>query len=305
MQHIVVVGSINMDVVVKVQHIPEIGETILAKEVSNHAGGKGANQAVAASRLGACVHMIGRVGDDQYGKELVKKLKDNNVLIDGIEYDKTAPTGTAYIYVSDAGENNIVVCQGANAMIDKHQIDRNIELIKKADICIVQLEIPFDIVKYVADICFENGVKLIFNPAPAIMGIGEDILKKTYAIVPNETELSIMTNSTIDSLHDVEKVSKTLVDSGAQNVIVTLGEKGSLFMCNDCIKKYDAIQVKAIDTTAAGDSFIGALSTALVEGKDISKAIEYAAFVSALTVTKEGAQDSLPYKEEVEKFIKK
>ncbi|MGB9680445.1 MAG: ribokinase [Thermoanaerobacteraceae bacterium] len=303
MNKIIVVGSINMDIVIKVQHIPKIGETIIAKDLKNYNGGKGANQAVSIARLGANVSMIGRVGNDDYGNKLYKDLKNEGINCESVEFDYNIPTGTAFINVSEKGENNIVVYQGANKSLNIEQIEKYGYVFDGAKICVIQLEIPVETVEFVVDLCYQKGVKVILNPAPACE-LPDTLLEKVYILTPNETELALLSRSKIETIADIKKASKYLLDKGVQNVITTIGEKGSFFINKDTEKLFDAIKVTAVDTTAAGDSFTGALAVALSEGKNIETAIEFATYVAALTVTKEGAQSSLPYRDEVEKFIK-
>lgn len=302
MKNILVVGSINMDIVVRVEHIPAIGETVIAREVNYSFGGKGANQAVAIAKLGGNVTIIGRVGNDIHGKNLIDNLKKHGVKISGIEIDETEKTGMAFIYVSDKGENNISVNQGANKKLDVEQINRHLDLFEETEICVLQLEIPIETVKYVVDICNKKNIKVILNPAPA-REMPKEILKNIYILTPNESELSILTKKSIETVKDVDNVSEVLLESGVQNIITTLGEKGCFLKNKNESLHFAAVKVNAIDTTAAGDSFTGGISVALSNGKSIEEAIKFATYVSALTVTKKGAQDSLPDSVEVEKFI--
>lgn len=304
LKQILVVGSINMDMVIKVPHIPAVGETILAKDIKKFGGGKGANQAIAAARLGGDVHMIGRVGKDEHGKQSYENLKNSGVHVEGIEFDDNTPTGTAYIYVSDKGENNIVVYPGANTKLDIDQIKRFEHLFDTAEFCVVQLEIPLEVVGFVVNLCRQKGVKVIFNPAPAC-NLDDDLLKDAYILTPNETELTILTGEKADTIEEIEIASHKILEKGVQNIITTIGEKGSLLMNKNKKHLYKAVQVDPIDTTAAGDSFTGALAVALAEEKEMHEAINFATHVAAITVTKEGAQSSLPTREEVENFIKK
>ena len=302
MSDIVVVGSLNMDMVVNVPHIPAVGETLLATDIHHYAGGKGANQAVAAARLGAKVSMIGRVGKDKNGELLLKNLRDNNIDVSGMEIDEDM-SGTAFINVDPLGDNNIVVYPGANNKITIDQIERHRSIIENSKICILQLEIPYNVVKYVVDLCYEKGVKVIFNPAPALEGIEDELIKKTYILVPNETELAMMSGKIEFIMDNIEDLSRKVYSRGCENLIVTLGNKGSLYVKDGCLKYFEGKKVKAVDTTAAGDSFVGGLAVGLVEGKSIEESIKFATFVSALAVTKSGAQDSLPNRLEVEEFI--
>lgn len=303
MESIVVVGSINMDVVIRVPRIPVVGETVIAYDLKNYGGGKGANQAVSIARLGGKVFMIGRVGNDEYGRKLYEDLKNDGVNVEGVEFDCEISTGTAYINVNERGENNIVVYQGANKMLNIEQIVKYEDIFNEAKICVIQLEIPIETVAFVVDLCYRKDIKVILNPAPACE-LPDTLLEKVYILTPNETELAILSKSGIKTIEDIKRASKYLLDKGVQNVITTIGEKGSYFISKDTEELFNAIKVDAIDTTAAGDSFTGALALALSESKSIKSAIEFATYVAALTVTKEGAQASLPYRDEVEKFIK-
>ena len=303
MTDIVVVGSLNMDTVVSVPHIPKIGETILATDVNYYAGGKGANQAVAAARLGSSVSMIGKVGKDKNGQVLLDSLKKEGIDTTGIEFSEDI-TGTAFINVSDKGENNIVVYPGANKDLDISQIERHRKIIENSKVCILQLEIPYEVVKYVINLCYEKNVKVVFNPAPAIKEIEDEIISKTHILIPNETELGLLAGTKENISEELETIAKEVYSKGCENLIITLGNKGGLYLQKDKMEYFESKKVNSVDTTAAGDSFIGALVTGIVEGKAISEAIEFASFAAALTVTKSGAQNSLPIRAEVEEFIK-
>lgn len=303
MTDIVVVGSLNMDTVVSVPHIPKIGETILATDVNYYAGGKGANQAVAAARLGSSVSMIGKVGKDKNGQVLLDSLKKEGIDTTGIEFSEDI-TGTAFINVSDKGENNIVVYPGANKDLDISQIERHRKIIENSKVCILQLEIPYEVVKYVINLCYEKNVKVVFNPAPAIKEIEDEIISKTHILIPNETELGLLAGTKENISEELETIAKEVYSKGCENLVITLGNKGGLYLQEDKMEYFESKKVNSVDTTAAGDSFIGALVTGIVEGKTILEAIEFASFAAALTVTKLGAQNSLPIRAEVEEFIK-
>jgi len=303
MADIVVVGSLNMDITVRVPHIPKVGETILATELHHNGGGKGANQAIAAARLGSSVAMIGKVGKDKNGYALLKGLMSENIDITGLEFSEDI-TGTAFISVSDEGENSIVVYPGANNHVDIYQIDRNRNLIENSKICVLQMEIPYEVIKYVANLCYDKGIKVVFNPAPATAAIDDDLLEKCDVLVPNETELFILAGEDNPSIDKIDEAIDKVFKRGVKNIIVTLGDKGCIYYDGKRKLNFDSKKVKAVDTTAAGDSFIGALVTGLVEGKTLEDSIEFATYVAALTVTKLGAQNSLPTRQEVEDFIK-
>jgi ribokinase len=303
MADIVVVGSLNMDITVRVPHIPKVGETILATEIHHNGGGKGANQAIAAARLGSSVAMIGKVGKDKNGYTLLKGLMKENIDITGLEFSEDI-TGTAFISLSNEGDNSIVVYPGANKHVDISQIERNRNLIENSKICVLQMEIPYEVIKYVANICYQKGIKVVFNPAPATSEIDDDLLEKCYVLVPNETELFILAGEDEPDLDRIDEAIDKVLKRGTKNIIVTLGDKGCIYHDGKRKISFESKKVKAVDTTAAGDSFIGALVTGLVEGKTLEESIEFAIYVAALTVTKLGAQNSLPTRQEVEDFIK-
>lgn len=300
MGDIVVVGSINMDITLTVPRLPAKGETILGLNVSNYFGGKGANQAVTIGKLGGGVTLLGKVGDDTNGKILVENLKENGVDVSRIDVEVGCPSGTAYINVSEDGENNIVVIPGANNKVDRKYIDKNIDVLINSKICISQLEIPMDTVEYIANICFENGVKFIFNPAPMV-SLNKEIIKKTSILIPNETELQNLVDKTIN-IFNLSSYTKEIEDIGAENIIVTLGNKGSLLITKGTIKAFKAIKVDVVDSTGAGDSFVGAIGYKISKGSSLEDAIEFATVVSGLAVTRKGAQDAIPTLKEVDDF---
>jgi ribokinase len=300
LKKIVVVGSINMDVVIRVPRIPAVGETVLAKGQNLFGGGKGANQAIAASRLGGNVYMIGRLGDDVYGKKLHQELVKSNVNVEGVEFDPEVPTGTAYIYVSDQGENNIVVNPGANSKVDRNQIDRYEELFHDAEYCVIQMEIPIDTVEYVITLCKKKKLKVILNPAPA-HALSDEAFKNLYIISPNETELDIL----CEGNGSLEEKAEVLHNKGVKNVIVTLGEKGCMMVNNGGVKYFPAPPFSPVDTTAAGDAFVAGITVGLCEKMELGKAIKFASYVAGITISREGAQASLPARKMVDSYFLK
>lgn len=299
---IVVIGSLNMDIRLSVPHIPIEGETIISTDIDYSKGGKGANQAVATKRLGAQTRIIGAVGDDQFGIELTQALKEEGIDISGI-IKKESPTGTAYINVDEEGKNNIVVSPGANFDLTPEDIIDNEDIIKDSDYCILQLEIPEETVIEAIKLCKKNDVKVIMNPAPAINNLNEYIIKNSDYIMPNESELEIISNEKLNE-DNILKLCDKLIKKGAQKLIVTLGSKGSLYYDKNGYEFIDAIKTKAIDTTGAGDSFIGGFANMISEGKSDIEAIKYASIVGSITVSRKGAQNSIPNKKEVDNYIK-
>ncbi|ACZ10465.1 Ribokinase [Sebaldella termitidis] len=301
MKHILVIGSLNMDLVVKVEKLPKLGETILGETLYENPGGKGANQAVAAAKLGGNVSMIGKLGKDNYGEQLLLNLKSNNIKTEGIIRCDDI-TGTAVIEVDSKGNNSIVVIPGSNLKLSKEDLDSASDLIDKADIVILQQEIPMETVEYALELAAEKGKITILNPAPAVK-ISEKVLAATDFLILNETELEIISGK--ESIPETEYIYtiNELRNKGAKNIILTLGEKGGMYTEGEEIKEYKALKVTAVDTTAAGDSFIGAFALKLAENAGVSDALEFAVGVSALTVTRSGAQQSLPTQEELKLFL--
>ncbi|WIV13516.1 ribokinase [Proteiniborus sp. MB09-C3] len=296
MLKILVIGSINMDYVCTVDELPKKGETLLSNGFVDSGGGKGANQAVAARRLGAEVAMIGAVGKDVSGDKLIDSLRKEGINVDYIKR-VDIPTGNAIVTVDKNGDNTIVVYSGANFQVDEELINSYEAVIEDNDFIILQLEIPMNTVLYSAKLAKKHGKKVVLNPAPA-KELPKEIYEYIDYITPNETELARITG-----IDDIKLASKELVNRGAKNVVVTLGEKGSYYL-GDGELEVESFKIEAVDTTAAGDSFNGALAVALGEGKSIEEALKYANAVGALTTTKIGAQVSLPYKEEVKEFLK-
>jgi ribokinase len=299
MKKIVVIGSINMDLVTICDRAPNGGETLLGSEFFQIPGGKGANQAVTIGKLGSRVVILGKVGDDLFGKELLSSMDKNGVDIQFIEKAPVS-TGIAKIVVEKNGQNRILVVPGANSYVDIEYIDNHLDVIKDCDVVIGQLEIPISTVEYAFKKAKEYGKITILNPAPAIK-LSEELIKNSDYIIPNESELEVITGMKIESFDGIIEAAKKVIKMGVKGLIVTLGEKGSLYLGGDKFTKHSAYKVKAIDTTAAGDSFIGGFVTRLDLGVD--KAIEFATKVSAISVTKRGAQTSIPTMEEVENFV--
>lgn len=297
MKKILVIGSLNIDFVINVDKMPLPGETITGRDFSLVCGGKGANQAYAAAKLGGNVSMIGAVGNDEYGKMLINNLESVGVDTTGIK-ELDCDTGRAFITVDSTGENSIVVVKGANGLVSKELIDEKIDLIDSADIIVMQLEIPLDVVRYVAGIARKKDKVVILDPAPAV-DLDDELLRNIDIIKPNETELERLCGFEINNDEDIVSGAITLIDKGVEKVIVTLGDKGSMYVDYNIDKKYDAFNVDVVDTTGAGDAFTGALAKSLVDGRDVSDAIKYAHFVSSIVVGKKGAQTSIPSEKEV------
>ena len=312
MPNILVVGSLNADLVVRTPRFPQPGETISGEDLQVIPGGKGANQAVAASRLGANVSMLGRVGKDNFGDFLLDNLKANNVDTTLIQRDD-ASTGTAIIIVDADGQNSIVLSAGANGNVSSLDVassplstasfsDPSTRSGRRFDLLLLQLEIPTPTVLSAAKLAKENGVRVILNPAPA-KNIPDELISLADFIIPNETELRLLTGQTVNDTSSAEKAAHALLDKGAKNVIVTLGSKGALLVNNKTTSHIDTYQVDVVDTTAAGDAFIGGLASRLLDSVSLLDAIRYGCACGALATTKFGAQPSLPTKQEVERLM--
>ena len=290
MKKLVVIGSSNVDVVIRVPHIPAAGETILARDVQLCYGGKGANQAAAIARLGGDITMIGCVGNDSFAEPLISMLQSYGVDTSGLERVEDAPTGTAYIKVSDRGENNIVVNAGANNHVTGEMVQRYQALLEGAAYCIIQLETPLPTLYVVAELCQKLDIRLILNPAPAAE-LDFEQLKGTWMIVPNEMELDML----LPGDASIESKARALYQKGFTHVLVTLGPQGCLLVNEQgetTYPSFDTFPVK--DTTAAGDSFIGALAFGLSKGTSLEEAIVLANKAASITVSRAGAQPSLP-----------
>jgi ribokinase len=299
---IVVVGSSNTDMIIKVPHVPVPGETIIGGKFSTAAGGKGANQAVAAARAGGDVTFVARVGEDMFGRQARDGFVKDNINVDHVLTDKDAPSGVALIFVGEDGENSIAVASGSNANLSPSDVETASDAISSADILIMQLETPLETVQKAASIASENGVKVILNPAPA-QALSDDILSHVSILTPNESEAELLTSIKVENEKDAAAAADALMAKGIETVIVTMGPKGAFVVTADSKEAVPGFSVKAVDATAAGDVFNGTLAVAIAEGKPLNEAVSFANAAAALSVTKLGAQPSAPTREEIDKFL--
>ena len=299
---IVVVGSSNTDMIIKTEHIPRPGETILGGEFSIAPGGKGANQAVGAARAGGQVVFIARVGEDMFGDQAVNGFRRDGIVTDAVIRDSTRPSGVALIFVDQKGENSIAVASGANANLSPDDIRRHQDRIIGAEILIMQLETPLPTVRTAAEIASTHGVRVILNPAPA-QPLGDELLRHISILTPNETEAEQLTGIPVEDETSAEKAAQALRDKGPAIVLITLGARGVFVVSPEFQGTIPSFPVKPVDTTAAGDIFNGALAVALAEKKPLPEAVRFANAAAALSVTKLGAQTSAPRREEIDAFL--
>lgn len=299
MKKIIVIGSSNTDMVIKTKCLPQPGETVIGGEYFMNSGGKGANQAVAVKRLGGNLVFATKLGDDLLGRQYIEKLSQEGIYDKFIFIDQEHASGVAQINVDEKGENSIVVAPGANMAITKYDIDMVAEVMEEGDYLLMQLEIPVDCVEYAAKIAFEKGVKVILNPAPA-RELPKSIMKYLYMITPNCIEAKMLAGITASDDINLELLADKLSKMGVENVLITLGSKGSFIKEVNQAYNVDAFKVVPVDTTAAGDTFNGALCVGLTEGMSIKEAAVFASKASSISVTRNGAQNSIPFRKEIQ-----
>lgn len=300
---IVVVGSINADLVVQVERIPRPGETVLSSDFQVHPGGKGANQAVAVARLGYPVFMIGKLGSDAFGPQLRESMSRAGVDVSAVDTIDGA-SGVALIEVGSKGENSIVVAAGANTRLLPQDIDANIEIIRAAGLVLIQLEIPLETVAHLTAVCAREHVPVVMDPAPA-QKLPPEVLSAVTWFTPNETEAEFYIGNSAVARDDFRAQRNALFAYGIQAVVLKQGSRGAYIAVRDGMDAFiPAFPVKAIDTTAAGDAFNGAFATALMLGKDPADSARFAAAAAAISVTRPGAQSSMASREETEALLK-
>ena len=306
MKNIVVIGSSNTDMVVKTSHLPVPGETVLGGDFFMNAGGKGANQAVAAARYGNRVVFVAKTGNDLFGEQVRKSMKEDGIVTDYVFIDEEHPSGVALITIDQKAENCIVVAGGANMYLKPEDIDKAKDEILGGDVVLMQLETPIKTVEYAAKMAAEAGVKVILNPAPApAEPLSKELISNLFLITPNRSEASRLTGIEVTDLASAQRAALALYDMGAKNVIVTLGSEGSLVYDGHMMMRVEAIKVEAVDTTAAGDTYNGVLASVIAEGKSLIDAVHEANIAGAISVTRMGAQPAAPTREEIIAMKKK
>lgn len=301
--NVLVIGSLNMDLVAQAERLPRAGETLLGQSFATVPGGKGANQAVAAARLGGQVAMIGCVGADAYGHALRQALAYEGIDCQGVRVAEDVATGIAMIVVDANSQNAIVIVAGGNGQLESTDIERFDGLLQAADVVVCQLEIPYPVVAFVLQRAHEAGKTVILNPAPVTGPLPSQWLGWIDYLIPNETEAQALTGLAVNSVAEAEQAASLLREAGAGKIILTLGERGVLFADGVQSRHSPGRKVQAVDTTAAGDTFVGGFAAALARGLDESQAIAFGQAAAALSVTRAGAQPSIPTLAQVEQVL--
>ncbi len=299
---ILVIGSCNTDMMIKVARVPRAGETILGGNFATTAGGKGANQAVAAARAGGGVTFIARVGQDVFGQEAVTGFLREGINANYVVSDPANPSGVALIFVGNNGENSIAVASGANAELNRQDVWRARKALRQAHVLLLQLETPLQTVEAAAEIAFAAGVPIILNPAPA-QPLPSTLLKRIYLLTPNESEAELLTGVAVSNQATAAKAAEKLLRRGVRSVIVTMGARGAFVAAGNVRQFIPGYKVKAVDSTGAGDVFNGTLAVAVAEGRSLLEAAHFASAAAAFSVTRMGAQASIPTRKQIERML--
>jgi ribokinase len=300
---IVVAGSSNTDMIIALDRIPRPGETILGGQFSTAAGGKGANQAVAAARAGGAVTFVARVGRDMFGDQALAGFAKDGIDVTYVTRDRSEPSGVALIFVAKDGENSIAVASGANGALTPADVKKAAKAIAGAQCLIMQMETPMETVRAAAELAAAKGVRVILNPAPA-RALDDALLARVSILTPNETEAELLTGIKVKNDRGAAQAAARLLARGVETVILTLGSRGAFVATADIAELVPGFKVDAVDTTAAGDVFNGALAVALAEGQPLSGAVRFANAAAALSVTKLGAQPSAPTRRQIERLLR-
>jgi ribokinase len=300
---ITVIGSINMDLVIKASRMPKPGENLFAQGFKMIPGGKGANQAVSVAKLGEKSHLVGKIGEDVFGEKLLKGVEGFGINTDYVFKDADTPTGVAFIIVTEEGENSILIANGANGNLSPEDIKGAEAIIENSDLVLLQLEIPLETVGYAVKLSNKHKVPIVLDAGPPPKSF-PDFFTRADILSPNELEAEALTGVKIKDLKSAKASAQKLLNTGIKRVVLKLGADGALLATRDGIKHIKGIKVHSVDTTAAGDAFTAGLAVAYAQGKTLEEAAVFANYVGALTVTKFGAQPSIPSMDEVELFIK-
>lgn len=301
---ILVIGSANMDMVVTTEHFPRPGETVLSKKFDMFPGGKGANQAVACAKLGGKTYFIGKMGNDIFKEKLVQNMRIEGVKLEHLFIDNEESTGIALITVDVNGENEIVVVSGSNMKLTAAEVESKRHVFQKMKVVLTQLEIALETVEKVAELAKTTQAFFILNPAPA-RALPDTLLCQVDFLTPNETELQILSRRSVTDVDSAKMAARDLLKKGVKNIIITMGEKGALLVNNDQEQLFPTRKVIPVDTTAAGDAFNGAFAQSLAKGEKTAVAIQFANQVAAFSVTRMGAQSSMPTLDEINEWVKK
>lgn len=304
MNKIVVIGSSNVDLIMKMDHLPEKGETVTDAEFFQVYGGKGANQAVAAARAGGNVAFVNCVGEDAYTPQMVQNYKNDGIDTRFVFHEKGIASGHALIMIGSEGMNYLSVAPGANYKLTPAKIDEAMAAIDEAEMIVMQYEITEETIKYLIDIANHKGIPVMWNCAPA-RAFDLSYIPKINILVLNEVEAGFLAEMPVENEADAEKAAQKLVDKGVEKVIITLGSQGAFVVTKTEKVSVPAFKVKAVDTTAAGDTFCGAFAVAFVEGKSLKNALQFASAAAAISVTRMGAQPSAPTRREIDDFLQK
>ncbi|MGR6980020.1 ribokinase [Testudinibacter sp. P27/CKL/0425] len=299
---IAVIGSNMVDLITYVDQMPKAGETLEAPNFHMGCGGKGANQAIAAAKLGAKVMMLSKVGDDVFADNTINNFKQYGVDTQYVEKVEGVSSGVAPIFVDSSSQNRILIIKGANAHLSSKDIDRAADQLKQCKLIILQLEIPLETVYYAIDFANRHDIQVILNPAPASKALSLEYACKCDFFMPNETELEILTGMPVNDMTEIQAAARSLLDKGLKNLIVTLGEKGAIWLHHDQITHIPSYKVKAIDTSGAGDAFIGCFAHHYIQTGDVLMAMKEASLFAACSVTGKGTQSSYPSQSEFEFF---
>ncbi len=300
---ILVIGAINMDLVIKAPRMPKTGESLFGEDFKMVPGGKASNYTVAIKRLGGEANLIGKVGNDVFGKTLIENLEQLGINTSYIKKDSKKPTGIALIVVNKEGDNSILVSGGANMDWSKEDVDLIENFFQESCLLLISLEIPLGVIDYALSMAYQYDLKTVLDPGPSQKG-SISLLPKVDIISPNETEAEILTGEKVTTINSAKIASQKLLKMGVKTVVIKLGERGALLVDRENEEYFSGIKVPVVDTTAAGDAFTGALTYSYLKEENLRKAIKYANYVGALTVTKFGAHPSIPKKGEVEKFMR-
>lgn len=299
---IVVIGSSNVDLLMKMDHLPSLGETVTDAEFFQVYGGKGANQAVAAARAGGNVAFVNCVGEDAYTPQMIQNYKNDGIDTSYVFHEKEIASGHALIMIGDAGNNYLSVAPGANYKLTPEKIDEALPIIDEAAVIVMQYEILEDTIQYVIDMANNKNIPVLWNFAPA-RAFDMTYIPKVNILVLNEVEAGFLTHMSVDNQEDAEKAANILISKGVEKVIITLGSKGAFVMTKDEKVQVPSFKVDAVDTTAAGDTFCGAYAVAMVEGKTQEECLKFASAAAAISVTRMGAQPSAPTRVEIDGFL--